>query len=151
MVLIRTRRHVCFATVTEGDLAKSSRERCESTLFERLAAARIEASMVAVNDGGCAFVVDEHDLEGLRQAVRSLNVALRVRTRCVRIALSQRRAKRSLPSIGSLMASLAEAGICVIHLAADAQTLTVLVEERDASGTQAALSRCAAPIPQTAA
>jgi aspartokinase len=150
MVQTITRRHVCFATIIEGNLA--TRERSESALFARLAAARIAVSMVAVNDVGCTFAVDEYDLDGLRAAVQELNVALRLRTRCARITVSRRgNIDRPLPSIGSVIAVMAEAGIGIIHLAVGTDDVSVLVDERDAVRTQAVLAQCAVAMPRTAA
>jgi aspartokinase len=147
MVQTHTRRHVCFASIIEGNLA--TRERCESALFARLSAAQIDVSMVAVNDVGCAFALDEYDLDGLGKAVQSLNVALRVRTHCVRILVSRRGAP--LPSVCSVIEAMAEAGIGFIHLAAGSGELSVLMDERDAARAQLALAGCAEATPRTAA
>jgi aspartokinase len=147
MVQTHTRRHVCFASIIEGNLA--TRERCESDLFARLSAARIEVFMVAVNDVGCALALDECDLDGLGKAVQSLNVALRVRTHCARISVSRRGAP--LPSICSVIEAMAEAGIAFIHLAAGTGELSVLVDERDAARAQVALAGRAGATPRTAA
>jgi aspartokinase len=149
MALPHTRRHVCFASIIEGNLA--TRERCESALFARLSAAGIEVSMVAVNDAGCALALDEHDLDGLGKAVQSLNVALRLRTHCARVSVSQRGVEGPLPSIGSVIGAMAEAGICFVHLAAGAADLSVLVDERDAARAQAVLAGCIVATPRTAA
>jgi aspartokinase len=150
MALTHTRRHVCFASIIEGNLA--TRERCESALFARLSAAGIEVSMVAVNDVGCALALDEHDLDGLGKAVQSLNVALRLRTHCARVSVSQRGVDPPpLPSISSVIGAMAEAGICFVHLAAGTGDLSVLVDERDAARTQAVLAGCTVTTPRTAA
>jgi aspartokinase len=150
MVQTRTRRHVCFAAIVEGNLAQP-RERCESALFARLSAARIQVSMLAVNEFGCALAVDEYDLDGLRNAVRSLNMALRLRTRCARISVSRRGPGPALPAVGAVVGAMADAGIGVVHLAGDTDELSVLVDERDAIRAQAILAACAIPTPQTAA
>jgi aspartokinase len=149
MTLPHTRRHVCFASIIEGNLA--TRERCESALFARLSAAGIEVSMVAVNDVGCALALDECDLDGLGKAVQSLNVALRLRTHCVRVSVSQRGVDPPLPSISSVIGAMAEAGICFVHLAAGTDDLSVLVDERDAARTQAVLAACFVATPRSAA
>jgi aspartokinase len=149
MALPQTRPHICFASIIEGNLA--TRERCESALFARLSAAGIEVSMVAVNDVGCALALDEHDLDGLGKAVQSLNVAVRLRTHCVRVSLSQRGVDPPLPSISSVIGAMAEAGICFVHLAAGTDDLSVLVDERDGVRAQAVLAACAVTTPRTAA
>jgi aspartokinase len=149
MALPQTRRHVCFASIIEGNLA--TRERSESALFARLSAAGIEVSMVAVNDVGCALALDEHDLDGLGKAVQSLNVALRLRTHCTRVSLSRRGVESPLPSISSVIEAMADAGICFVHLAAGTDDLSVLIDERDAARTQAVLAACAVATPRTAA
>ncbi len=149
MVQTHTRPRVCFATITEGNLA--TRERCESDFFARLSAARIEISMVAVNEVGCALALDEHDLDGLGKAVQSLNVALRLRTHCACVSVSHTGEDVGLPSISSVIAAMAEAAISFVHLAAGTGDLSVLVDERDAARTQAVLARCAVPATRTAA
>ena len=151
MVQTRTRRHVCFVTIIEGDLATPMREQCESAFFERLSAARIAVSMVAVNDSGCVLAVDEYDLEGMHKAAQALNVALRMRSRCARVSVSKRGAAPPLPSVSTVIAALAEEGIGIIHLAAGTNEVSVLVDERDAVRTQVVLSRCAVPSSRSAA
>ena len=149
MVQIRTRRHVCFATVAEGDAGQRSREACEAAFFGRLTAAHVETSMLAVNAAGWSLVVDEYDGEELRAAVRSLNLALRMRSRCARVTFV-RHGNGTIPGGDLVLAALAQAGIAVVHLAAEAEALAVVVDERDASRTQTVLCLCAQTAPKAA-
>jgi aspartokinase len=144
VIQIRTRRHVCCVSLVEKNLAPSP-EQCKADILGRLATDRIEVSMVAVNDVGCAFAIDEYDLDGLRKAVQLCNVAMRVRTRCARVTLVPRRSDAAAPSVSSVIAAMAEAGVGVIHLAWDTGGLSALVEERDAVRTAAVLANCAVP------
>jgi aspartokinase len=151
MIQTRTRRHVCFVTIVEGDLTTPHRERCESTFFTRLSAARIAVSMVGVNDEGCALAVDEYDLDGLRKAAQQLNIALRVRTHCARILITEPGVDPPLPPVSSVLAAMAEAEIGVIHLATGSDGLAILVDERDAARAQTVFVDFAVPTPQSAA
>ena len=90
------------------------RERCESAFFERLSAAHITISMVAVNGAGCVLAVGEYDLEGMHKAAQSLNVALRVRSHCDRVSVSKRGAAPPLPPVSTDIAAMAEEGIGII-------------------------------------
>jgi hypothetical protein len=138
MTQTRTRRHVCFASIIEGDLTTPERERCEAAFFEKLAAAHIPISMVAVNDVGCVFAIDEFDLQVLREAVGRLNVALNIHKHCARLSLSS--THQPYPPVSGVIAAMAEAGISIIHLAAGSNDLAILVEERDATRAQAVLA-----------
>lgn len=138
-----TRRHICFASIVEGDVATPQRERCESALFARLSNARVGISMVAVHDGGCAFAVDEYDLADVREAMKSLNLALSVRTRCARVALTGVGAGASNRTVSAVLGAIAEAGIGLIHLSSGVSDVTVLVAERDAARAQALMSGAA--------
>lgn len=142
--VIETRRryHLCFASITEGDLSSPARERCESKLFGRLRASGIDVTMVAVNEDGCAFATDHHDLRALEAAVRELNVALRLRTGCARVALVRRSGRSAIPPVARLIGDLADAGIGIVHLSADDDALSVLVDETDATAAAHIMERC---------
>lgn len=124
------RHGLCFASVIEGETASPARERCESALFERIAASGIAIEMLAVSDAGCVFAVDHHDLPRLYEAAQRLNVALRVRSGCTRVRT--RRGSRPAPSAAQVISALAEEGIGIIHLCADRDGVAVLVDTVDA-------------------
>jgi len=143
MTQTRTRRHVCFASIIEGDLTTPQRARCEAAFFQKLAASHIDISMLAVNDVGCVFAIDEFDLHVLREAVQRLNVALNIHKRCARLSLSRPSAGPPYPPVSCIIAAMADAGISIIHLAAGPNDLAILVEERDATRAQAVLANTA--------
>jgi aspartokinase len=122
------RHGLCFASIIEGETASPARERCESTLFERIAASGAAIEMLAVSDGGCVFAVDHLDVPRLAEAARRLNVAIRMRSGCTRIRT--RRGARTSPA--QVIAALADAGIRIIHLCADRDGVSVLVDTGDA-------------------
>lgn len=146
MIQTITRRHICFASLVEGDLATPERQRCESALFARLSKARVGISMVSVHDGGCAFAVDEYDLADLRNSIESLNVALSVRMRCARITLTGSEIDSSYRTVSCVIAAIADEGIATIHLSACTADVAVLVADRDAARAQAAISMCASAL-----
>lgn len=124
------RHGLCFASIIEGETASPAREQCESALFERIAAAAVAIEMLAVSDNGCVFVVDHLDVPRLAEAAHHLNVAIRMRSGCTRVRT--RRAARPTPSPAHVIAALADAGIGIIHLCADREGVSVLVDTDDA-------------------
>lgn len=121
----------CFASVIEGETASPARERCESALFERIAASGIALEMLAVSDVGCVFAVDHLDVPRLYEAAARLNVAIRVRSGCTRVRT--RRGSRPVPSVAHVIAALADERIGIIHLCADREGVAVLVDTEDAA------------------
>ena len=138
----RLRHHLCFASIIEGDLNSLVRERCESKLFGRLLASRAYITMLAVNDEGCAFATDRHDVPALEAAVHELNVALRLRTGCARVSLLRRRSGTPIPPVARVIGALAAAGIEIVHLAADDDALSVLVDDENASAAARIMEHC---------
>jgi aspartokinase len=124
------RHGLCFASVIEGETTSPARERCESTLFERIAASGITLEMLAVSDGGCVFAVDQLDVPFLCQAAQRLNVAIRLRSNCSRVRT--RRGARPIPTAAQVIGALAREGIGIIHLFADREGVAVLVDTDDA-------------------
>jgi hypothetical protein len=78
-------------------------------------------------------VVDEADTPRLRAATRSLNVALRLKMGCARIALSASEADSSFPPTTQIIAAMGKENIDVIHLTRDSAMLAVIVAEQHAS------------------
>jgi aspartokinase len=143
MYQTRTRRHVCFASVIEGDVTSPSRETCEFELFTRLMHAGIPISMLTLHDGGCAFAVDEYDLNAVRDAMHDLNLALSIRLNCARVTLQQRGERDPHWSPAGVIAAIAQAGIGMVHLSANDDEIAVLVDQREASRVQAAMTETA--------
>jgi aspartokinase len=134
------RHGLCFASVIEGETTSPARERCESALFERIAASGITIEMLAVSDVGCVFAVDQLDAARLCEAAQHLNVAIRLRRGCTRVRT--RRGARPAPTAAQVIAALAEAGIGIVHLCADRDGVAALVDEADAPRAIAVLTRC---------
>ncbi len=76
--------------------------------------------------------------------MRSLNVALRLRLYCARITLEQRGNIDHTWSASRAIAAIAEAGIGLIHVSANAETVVVLVDQRDANRVRDTLTARAA-------
>jgi len=149
MIQTRTRRHVCFVTIIEGNIATPLRERCEARIFERLTANRVDVSLLAINDNRCSLAVDEFDLRGVRAALQSLNVALRVRKRCARISVKPHDGE-PLPALWAVIKAMSDANIGIVHLAESAGSLTLLVDEREAERAHSALVQCTMTTPRAA-
>ena len=131
MPQIARKSSACFAHIIEGDVERPGRQRC--ALFENLDAMGVKLDFLAVNEAGCSFVVDEADTPRLRAATRSLNVALRLKMGCARIALSASEADSSFPTTTQIIAAMGKENIDVIHLTRDSAMLAVIVAEQHAS------------------
>lgn len=129
---IARRSSACFAHIIEGDVERPGRQRCEAALFANLDAMGIKLDLVAVNEAGCSFVVNEADAARLRAATRPLNVALRLNMGCACIALSASEADSSFPTTAQIIAAMGKDNIDVIHLTRDSAILAVIVAEQDA-------------------
>lgn len=143
------RHGLCFASVIEGETASPARERCESALFERIAASGIALEMLAVSDVGCVFAVDQVDVPRLCEATQRLNVAIRLRSGCTRIRT--RRGCRPIPSAAQVIRALAAEGIGIIHLCADRDGVAVLVDTGDARRATAVMTHLRDAAATTAA
>jgi hypothetical protein len=137
----RLRHHVSFAQVIEGETDGPQRRRCECSVVEHLAASHVALEAVAINADGCSFLIDSRDGSRFAKAVRELNVAVKLRDGCARIALTRSATDWPLPSLGRLMQSLEAEKIDVVHLVGDANGLTVVVDEHDADRVAAVFSR----------
>lgn len=143
------RHGLCFASVIEGETTSPARERCESTLFERIAASGIALEMLAVSDAGCVFAVDQLDVPRLYEAAKRLNVAIRLRSGCSRVRT--RRGSRPIPTAAQVIGALAGEGIGIIHLFADREGVAVLVDTHDAPRAVSVLTRLRGGLSTTAA
>jgi aspartokinase len=137
----RLRHHVSFAQVIEGETESPQRRRCECSVIEHLTASHITLEAVAINADGCSFIIDSRDSTRFATAIRELNVAVKLRDHCARIALTRNATDWPLPSLGRLMHSLEAESIDVVHLVADANALTVVVDDQDADRVAGVFSR----------
>ena len=129
----RLRHHLSFAQVIEGETNCAARLRAECALIEQLNASHVALEAVAITGEGVSFVFDGRDGARFTQAIRDLNVAVKIRDKCARINLTRSPTDWPLPTLDRLMSAFDHAGIDVVHLAADASAITVLVDDADAA------------------
>lgn len=101
----------------------------------------IAIEAVAIEADGCSFIIEDRNAKRFTDAVRDLNVAVTVREHCARVALTRTITDWPLPPLHEVMHAFAANAIDVVHLAADASSLTVVVGERDADRVANVFSR----------
>jgi aspartokinase len=147
MMIIRTRRHVWLVAVVTDDPAVSLRRVWESTVCRRLSDAGVAVSIVELSDAGCILAVDEYDLDAVRKAAKFAGAALRVRMRCARIAISRRGGTAPVAFVAHIVSAMAESRVAVQHIVTDAETVSLLIDERDALCAQSQLAHlCGAHV-----
>jgi aspartokinase len=125
-----------FVRVVFGATAGDERRRCAGAIVEALATHGIACTGLALNEGGCTFVVATTDVPALRAALAMLNVAVRVRNSCAQLSLSRLGARHALPDADALIASLAAQAVDIVHFTASERGF-LLVVQRDRAGTVA--------------
>jgi aspartokinase len=137
----------------EGEVADSgARLDFEATIFQRLAARDVPIDMIDVNPEGISFVVDTPSLEAVRSALADLNVALKLRSHCTRVAVAGFRGARfARRSLTYALQALAAAHIVVYHCVCRGSTLALVVDERDATRVTPVLRSLGALAPPSAA
>jgi aspartokinase len=147
----RLRRHVSFAQVIEGHLDRKHKRHCERNVMDHLTAAGITLEAVAIDNEGCSFIINSRDAARFSATVDELNVAVRLRDRCARIALTRTATDWPLPALGRVMKAFDDEGIDVVHLNGDATALAVIVDESEADHVLGVFSRFYQPASRSVA
>jgi aspartokinase len=137
----RLRHNLTFAHVVEGETQAGHKLHCECAVIDQLTHAGISVEAVDISVDGCSFIIEGRDAKRFTGAVRDLNVAVTVRERCARVALTRSATDWPLPPLVQLMHAFENDAIDVVHLAADASSVTVIVNEHDADRVGAVFSR----------
>jgi hypothetical protein len=138
-----------FVRIVFGATAGKERRHCEGAIVATLAARGIVCAGLALNDGGCAFVVATADVPALRAALAMLNVAVRVRSACAQLSLARLGASPALPDANALIASLAAEAVDIVHFMASERGFIVVVQRDRAGAAAEILSRLCASRPFT--
>ena len=140
-----------FAHVIKGELDGKNRRRCECSVMEHLTAAKIPVEAVAIDEDGCSFIIDSRDAARFANAIHDLNVAVKLHDRCARVALTRSSTDWPLPALGRVMKAFDDEGIDVVHLASEANVLTVLVDESQTDRVVGVFSRFSQPASRSVA
>jgi aspartate kinase len=137
---ITSKREVAFVRIIQGDIDDAeARSRLEVTLFGRLAERDISIDMINVNAAGVFFIVDSSKIEVVRDELRDLNLAVRVRTHCAKLAIVGAGMRGTPGVMYRVVHALMQAGIEIIHSTDSNITITVLVPEDDGVRAEQAL------------
>ena len=137
----KLRHHLSFAHIVEGETQPAHKLHCECSVIEHLMKSGISLEAVAIEADGCSFIIEDRYVQRFASAVRDLNVAVTVREHCARVALTRTITDWPLPPLHELMHAFESDGIDVVHLTADASSVTVVVGERDADRVAHVFSR----------
>lgn len=124
--------NVCFVRVIQGEVDDlQMRRQLEIELFRRLAEHDVSVDMININNAGIFFIVDDDKLEIVRDELRSLNLALRVRTHCAKVSIVGAGMRGTAGVMYRVVQALGDPGIEIIHSTDSNITISVLVPEED--------------------
>jgi len=123
-----------------GDLVhQRQRMQTELEMFRRIAAAGISIDQVTINQTGVAFAVRAERGEDVRAALTDLNLAIRFREGCSKLAVVGRGMFGTPGVVYEIVNALSEANVEIIHCTDSNITVSVLVPEADVHRAEAAV------------
>ncbi len=123
-----------------GDLVhQRQRMQTELEMFRRIAAAGISIDQVTINQTGVAFAVRAERGEDVRAALTDLNLAIRFREGCSKLAMVGRGMFGTPGVVYEIVNALSEANVEIIHCTDSNITVSVLVPEADVHRAEAAV------------
>ncbi len=123
---------------------RGRRRRCQTRrarpqLLHRVAERGISIDMINVNEAGVFFVCDHENVENVREELRDLNLAVRVRPHCAKISIVGAGMRGTPGVMYRVVRSVSDAGVEIIHSTDSNITISVLVPEEDAQRAEQAL------------
>jgi aspartate kinase len=119
---------VTWIRIIRGDI-ESPKRRMETELemFRRVAEARISIDQVTINQAGVAFVVEGDRADEIRDMLRDLNLAVRVREGCSKLSIVGTGMRDAPGVVHSVVDALSNADVEIIHCTDSNVTISVLV------------------------
>ncbi len=80
-------RDIAFVRIIAGEEDVAKRAELDKQLLHRIAERSISIDMINVNAAGVFFVCDHENVENVREELRDLNLAVRIRPHCAKISI----------------------------------------------------------------
>ena len=132
-------RDIAFVRIIAGEEDVTRRAELDKQLLQRIAERGISIDMINVNAAGVFFVCDHENVETVREELRDLNLAVRIRPHCAKISIVGAGMRGTPGVMYRVVRSVSDAGVEIIHSTDSNITISVLVPEEDAQRAEQAL------------
>jgi aspartate kinase len=132
-------RDIAFVRIIAGEEDVAKRAELDKQLLQRVAERGISIDMINVNAAGVFFVCDHENVENVREELRDLNLAVRIRPHCAKISIVGAGMRGTPGVMYRVVRSVSDAGVEIIHSTDSNITISVLVPEEDAQRAEQAL------------
>jgi aspartate kinase len=132
-------REIAFVRIIAGEEDVEKRAELDTALLHRVAERGISIDMINVNAAGVFFVCDAENTEKVREELRDLNLAVRIRPHCAKISIVGAGMRGTPGVMYRVVRSVSDAGVEIIHSTDSNITISVLVPEEDAQRAEQAL------------
>lgn len=151
---ITSQRNLAFLRIIQGEIDDpQERIALELQIFQRLAENDVSIDMINVNTAGVFFIVFADSLDIVRRELADLNLAVRVRTHCAALSIVGAGMRGTPGVMYRVVSALSGAGVPIIHSTDSNITISLLVDEEDATRAEQAihdyfkLGRATAEVP----
>ena len=119
---------VTWIRVIRGDIESPTRRmETELEMFRRVADAKISIDQVTINQAGVAFVAEGDRGNEIRELLRDLNIAVRVREGCSKLSIVGTGMRDAPGVVHRVVNALSGADVEIIHCTDSNVTISVLV------------------------
>ena len=124
--------NIAFVRIIQGEEDVAGRADLERTLLGRIAERGISIDMINVNSAGVFFVCDHENVDAVRDELRDMNLAVRIRTHCAKISIVGAGMRGTPGVMYRVVRAVTDANVEIIHSTDSNITISVLVPEEDA-------------------
>ncbi|HVA36912.1 MAG TPA: aspartate kinase [Candidatus Dormibacteraeota bacterium] len=131
---------LAFVHILLGDI--ESRQQLQALVLEvfgRLAKRGISIDLINVNRAGVFFAVENPNLEVVREELRELNMAVRVRQNCAKLSIVGAGMRGTPGVMYRVVQALEGSGVEIIHSTDSNITISLLVREEEAASAEQAI------------
>ena len=132
-------RDIAFVRIIQGEEDVAKRAELDRQLLQRIAERGVSIDMINVNAAGVFFVCDHENVDVVREELRDMNLAVRIRTHCAKISIVGASMRGTPGVMYRVVRSVTDAGAEIIHSTDSNITISVLVPEEDAQRAEQAL------------
>ncbi|MGA3035983.1 MAG: aspartate kinase [Vulcanimicrobiaceae bacterium] len=132
-------RDIAFVHIIAGEEDVEKRAELDKQLLQRIAERGISIDMINVNAAGVFFVCDHENVDNVREELRDLNLAVRIRPHCAKISIVGAGMRGTPGVMYRVVRSVSDGGVEIIHSTDSNITISVLVPEEDAQRAEQAL------------
>jgi len=132
-------RDIAFVRIIAGEEDFTKRAELDRQLLHRIAQSGVSIDMINVNAAGVFFVCDHENVEVVRDELRDLNLAVRIRPHCAKISIVGAGMRGTPGVMYRVVRAVTDAGVEIIHSTDSNITISVLVPEEDAQRAEQAL------------